>query len=391
MSDEFNFRLHTDMYYGIGYSKKLGDLLYEKGFRSAMFLVDEGVAKSSPYFDEIIHIVGEKVPIISLELLRGTEEPDYDYLDIISDKVRAINNVDIIVGIGGGSCLDIAKAVAVLRTNPGKGIDYRGFDKVVKPGIPTFAIPSTAGTGSEVTINAVFTDKKELRKLGINGRYMNATYAILDTEWTISCPLPVAVSSGMDAITHALESFMCRKANSLTRALSKEAFRLLYSALPSLTDDPKNRLKRQELLLGSYLAGAALFNAGSGIAGALSYPIGVNFKVPHGIAGGIFLGSVLEYNVLEGYLDYAQLFDIIELNCEFSPQEKNRRFVDLMKALFRKLGVPHYLNEWGITKENIGDLTKLIIPLQPAFDQNPVTFSSEKDAIEILKKHIRYQ
>ena len=137
-----------------------------------------------------------------------------------------------------------------------------------------------------MTINAVFTDKSEGRKLGINGRYLNATYAVLDAEWTMSCPRAVAVSSGMDALVHTLESFMTGKANPLTRALNREAFRLLYTSLPCLVDEPDNMEKRQNLLLGAYLAAIGLFNSGSGIAGALSYPIGVHYKVPHGIGGG---------------------------------------------------------------------------------------------------------
>lgn len=127
--------------------------------------------------------------------MRGTEGPDYDYLDTIVDKIRGLSEIDVLIGIGGGSCLDIIKAAAVLKTNPWRGIEYRGFDKVQTAGIPTIAIHTTAGTGSEVTINAVFTNKKEMRKLGINGRYMNATYAILDAEWTLSCPTFAAASS----------------------------------------------------------------------------------------------------------------------------------------------------------------------------------------------------
>ncbi len=388
MIDQFSFKVATELQYGVGCSRSIGTFLADRGYTRVSVLVDEGVATNSSYYREIFGLLDSDGRQIHVEVLRGTEEPDYDYLDDVVAAFCPIET-DIIIGIGGGSCLDITKAVAVLLTNPGKGVDYRGFDKVVNPGIPTIAIPTTAGTGSEVTINAVFTDKHEKKKLGINGRYLNATFALLDAEWTMSCPLSVAVSSGMDALTHTLESFMCKKSNLLTRTFSREAFRQIYTALPALIDDPQNHEKRQQILLGSYLAGIALFNSGSGISGALSYPIGVHYKVPHGIGGGIFLASVVEYNVAKGYLEYAELLDLVEPSPGISVEEKNQRFAKRLRALSDLLDVPRYLDQWGITIENVSEVAKLMLPLQAAFDQNPVPFAADHDALAMLKKHVR--
>jgi len=382
------FCLQTQTFYGIGWSRNIGGLLKENEFRNIVILVDEGVQNKSQYFVEVQQIVSNVAGKLNVEVVRGTEEPDYDYLDTIADKIRSLSETDVLIGIGGGSCLDITKAVAVLKTNPGRGIEYRGFDKVQKTGIPTIAIPTTAGTGSEVTINAVFTDKKEMKKLGINGRYMNATYAILDAEWTMSCPTFAAVSSGMDALVHCLESFMCKQSNPLTRVFSREAFKNLYEALPCLVEDPQNKGKMQQLLLGSYLAAIALFNSGSGIAGALSYPLGVHFKIPHGIGGGIFIASAIEYNVKKGYLDYAELFDLVVTGESLSIEAKSKRFVEMLRDLCEKLKVPMYLDEWGVTRQNVDDVAKLMHPLQPGFDQNPIPFSAATDALEMLKNHV---
>lgn len=389
MIDNYKFYLQTHLAFGVGQTRKIGDFLAEKSFQDVVVVVDEGVANSSPYFDEVITIIKATAKKTTIQVVRGTEEPDYDYLDEIATRIRGIDKIDLIVGIGGGSCLDMSKAVAVLKTNHGKGIDYRGFDKIHNPGISTLAIPTTAGTGSEVTINAVFTDKKEMKKLGINGRFMNATYAILDAEWTVSCPYSVALSSGIDALTHALESYTCQKTNVLSRIFSKEAFRLLYNALPCLVDDAHNRQKRQELLLGSYLAGAALFNSGSGIAGALSYPIGVHFKVPHGIGGGIFLESVIEYNISKGYSDYAGLLSMIDSEERLTIDKRVDKFSYLMRRLFAKLNMPKYLDEWGITRNNVERVSELMLPLQAAFDQNPIPFSAATDAPKFLRMHIK--
>lgn len=389
MKTDYFFLLHTRTHAGLGWSKNLPSLLEQNAFKTCLVLVDQGVADNSPYFTEVIDIIKSAGVTVHVETLRGSEEPDYDYLDQVADRARALHGIDAVIGIGGGSCLDISKAVAVLMTNPGKGIEYRGFDKVQNPGLPMIAIPTTAGTGSEVTINAVFTDKKEMKKLGINGRYMNASYAVLDALWTMSCPHQAAVSAGMDALVHSLESFMCRQANDLTRVYSSSAFQKIITALPALAEDPKNEGKRQQLLLGAYLAGIALYNSGSGISGALSYPLGVHHKVPHGLGGGMFIGSVLEYNVGKGFYDYARLWDLVGEDKSGTDEEKSRRVVDLVKKVGERIGVPAYLNQWGVIRENLRDIHQHVLPLQAAFDQNPVPFSAETDALAMLEKHVK--
>jgi alcohol dehydrogenase len=389
MKNQFNFKLSTQMHYGFGLSRELGTFLQERNFKSVILMVHEGVYGNSYYFKEIQSVLKNHTSSLSVEVLRGSEEPDYDYLDEVADKIRTNKDTDVIVGIGGGSCLDIVKAVAVLMTNPGKGVDYRGFDKVKIPGVPVIAIPTTAGTGSEVTINAVFTNKQEQKKLGINGNFLNATYAILDAEWTLSCPFSVALSSGLDAMVHAMESFMCQKANPLTRMYSKEGFRLIYSALPCLKNDPQNKEKRQQLLLGSYIGVIALFNSGSGIAGALSYPLGVHFKMPHGLAGGMFILDVIEFNIKKGYFEYAEIYNLIEPGKGGSEEEKCWKFLDKLKELYSELGVEHYLTPWGITVDNVEEVGELMHPMQAAFDQNPVFCSAKEDALNFLKNHVQ--
>jgi alcohol dehydrogenase len=389
MIDQFYFQLKTQTYYGFGYSRSLGQFLTERNFKNVAILVHEGVYSHSSYYKEIRRLIEDHVDTLIEEVLRGDEEPDYDYLDEITKKVRDMPDLDVLIGIGGGSCLDIVKAAAALRNNPGRGIEYRGFDKVKNPSIPVIAIPTTAGTGSEVTVNAVFTSKQEKKKLGINGHYMNAAYAILDAEWTLSCPPSVSISSGLDALVHSMESFMTNKSNPLTRIYSKQGFKLLYEALPTLVDDPVNKDMRQQLLLGSYLAAISLFNSGSGVAGAMSYPVGVHFKVPHGIGGALFLPDVIELNINKGFYDYSEIYDLIEPGVNSSTEKKSLGFLEKLRQLYDKLGVDPYLDRWGITQANVEEVGILMHPLQAAFDQNPVACSAQEDALNILKKHVR--
>ena len=387
MIEQFQFQIDNRLMFGVGRSRALDAFLSERGMRSVLLVVDQGVARASPYYQEI-HTSLARAAGLAVEELRGSEEPDYDYLDEAAERVRRLARPDLLIAIGGGSCLDMGKALAVLLTNPGKGIDYRGFDQVRVPGIPTLLIPTTAGTGSEVTINAVFTDKREMRKLGINGRYLSATWALLDAEWTLSCPRAAAVSAGMDAMVHTLESFMCRQHNALTRVFSRAAFRLLYRDLPCLVEEPGNLERRQNLLLGAYLAGAALFNSGSGIAGAFSYPLGVHYKIPHGICGAVFVASVVEYNAARGYGDYAELLETVEPGSALPPVAQARRFAELLRALCDRMEVPRTLDRWGVGLKDAADIERALLPLQAAFDQNPITFSAHSDAPELLRRHL---
>jgi alcohol dehydrogenase len=387
VSEQFLFQLDNRLIYGVGRSRELGAFLRERGTERVLVTVDEGVARHSAYYREILEVISAAAAT-AVETLRGSEEPDYDYLDEVAATVRAAPRPQLLIGIGGGSCLDMAKALAVLLTNPGRGLDYRGFDKVRVPGVPTLLIPTTAGTGSEVTINAVFTDKQEMRKLGINGRHLNATWALLDAEWTLSCPPAAAISAGMDAMTHTLESFMCRQHTSLTRMFSREAFRLLHANLPCLIDAPGDLQRRQHLLMGAYLAAAALFNSGSGIAGAFSYPLGVNYKIPHGICGAVFLASVVDFNVERGYADYAELLDVIEPATAAEPAARTRRFAQAFRGFCDRMEVPRTLERWQVGRKDAANIERALLPLQAAFDQNPIAFSAQRDAPALLRRHL---
>jgi alcohol dehydrogenase class IV len=385
MITTFSFQLDNRVQFGFGISRRLADFVKERDWRCIALVADRGVIPL-PYFQTVSDAL-EAVAEVHLVEVRSSEEPSYDYLDQLAEAVRNLCKVDALIAIGGGSAMDIGKALACLRTNPGPAISYRGFDKVTIPALPSVCIPTTAGTGSEVTINAVFTDKAEMKKLGINGRYLNATYAILDAEWTMSCPTQIAVSSGMDALVHTLESFMTTNANPLTRALNREAFKILYENLPTLVDAPQNKERRQLLLLGAYIAAAGLFNSGSGVAGAMSYPIGVHYKVPHGIGGGILIASVVAHNVEHGYYDFAELLDMVEQHPEWDKRRKAERFADIIRDLSSQLGVPRTLGQWGITRSNLDQVVELMSPLQGAFNQNPIPFAIGSDARKILLQH----
>ena len=382
------FTLKTNLFSGVGSTYQALNVIQDNNWCHAVVLIDATVENTSSYWVEI-EAEFNKVCTLTIFPLLTASEPTYKYLDEVAGLIRAQDAVDVIIGIGGGSALDIAKGAAALRTNEGPALNYRGFDNVLNPSTPTICIPTTAGTGSEVTINAVFTDDDEMRKLGINGKNMGATYAVLDANWTAFCPRSVALSSGLDALVHSLESFITHKSTQVTRTLSANAFQLIYHNLPSALDDPEDSNARQSMLLGSYFAAAALFNSGSGISGALSYPIGVHFHVPHGIAGGITLPSVIRFNVEHGWHGFRPLLATIADTAGLSDEEVSVQFIEAIEDLYTRLGTPGDFREWGIGANDLSVLTELVATLQGAFDQNPVHFSALNDAPVLLSPHLK--
>ena len=379
-SFEFKFNLKTRARFGAGSATKLGEYLKELSFERIGIIVDSGV-HNTDYGKKVLKSVeNQRFDTVKVWVYDLGGEPDYDSLDKIKPIFMGKNStplVDCFVGIGGGSVIDFAKGLATLVVNPGKAIEYRGFPESLNPSLPTVAVPTTAGTGSEVTYNAVFINLADKKKLGINTMYNFPVLAILDPNLTLSCSKSVTVSSGMDALVHTLESYAARQSNPLTKIFARGAFKLIFNNLSKVLGDPKNIEIRANLQLGAYLAGISLVNSGSGPAGALSYPLGVHFRVPHGYAGGVFLPHIIKFNVEKGY-DYSELYDLIE-NADKSKrrEEKNHQFSQKLFELCDSLGIPPNLRSFGVNKNNIDILLKETENLGKAFAQNPIPFSVE--------------
>jgi alcohol dehydrogenase class IV len=255
---DFSFWLKTDARFGPGVASTLPEFAGRRDCKRVAVILDAGV-RTNAHVQKVLgglRAAVEEVRVVESDAV----EPTYDYLDEFRQSFDA--NLDLIVGIGGGSILDLTKAISVLVTNAEPAISYRGFDLIKNPGIPVVAVPTTAGTGSEITPNAVFTDAKEKRKLGINTELYVPILALLDPYMTVSCPKPVTVSSGMDALVHAVESFVARGSTPVSRMYSREAFKLVLPNLPIVIEEPENLEARSAMQLGSVLsAGRAVQGA----------------------------------------------------------------------------------------------------------------------------------
>jgi alcohol dehydrogenase len=373
LKENVRFIMRTELFAGNGIARELPEKLKAMGWNKIGLVIDKGVYQGNGYVNEIIDLLKNNMGTTVL-LVSEMPEPTYDYLDK-AKTVFESSYLDCFVGIGGGSALDLTKGLATLKTNKGPAIEYRGFGKVKEVPLPVVALPTTAGTGSEVTPYAVFIDTKERWKFGINTEYNYPRLSLYDPGFLDSCPDMVYASAGMDAMTHTLESFVANGASSYSRIFSIEAFKLLFANLNKIAQKDRSINTKLNLLVGSGLAGIALMNAGAGPAGALSYPLGVYFDVPHGLAGSVFLPGVVKHNVEKGYTDYAMLYDLISSEPSMGAEEKSIRFAEEIRKLSAALGIPTDLKGFGVKTE---DDAKLIIDnsmqLKGAFDQNPVPF-----------------
>lgn len=378
----FRFMLSTNLVFGLNSSEQLGTQIKSLGYLNIGIIIDQGVF-NHPQSEKALKSI-EQTGVSFKVYKNESVEPTYDYLEQF--KKQLINKKhDCLVGIGGGSTLDLAKGLAILLANKGKALSYRGFPQLKNKPLAVVALATTAGTGSEATYNAVFTDSQEKKKLGINYIHNFPVCAIIDPLFTINCPKSVTVSSGCDALVHTLESYVHKNHTPVSRIYSKEAFRLLYQGLSEVLDKPKDTAIRADLALGAYYAAVALINSGSGPSGAFSYPLGAVYHVPHGYAGGVFIAHITKINVEKGYTDYDQLYDLIEgVDKNISPNEKNINFAKRIQELMNKLEVPKSLSNYNLNSEDIDFMITQYEVLKAAIDQNPIEISKD-DVVKMME------
>ncbi|MBW2196144.1 MAG: iron-containing alcohol dehydrogenase, partial [Deltaproteobacteria bacterium] len=292
---------------------------------------------------------------------------------------------DIVVGIGGGSSLDVAKAIAVLVTNDGKAEDYIGLEKVKSPGLPTIMIPTTAGTGSEVTFTAVFTMREKKRKGGINSHLMYPDVALLDPELTLSLPPQPTATTGIDALTHAIEAYTSLQSNPMSDMVAKNAIALIGANLRHVMNDGQNRQARHNMLLGSLMGGLALASAGVGACHALAYSLGAFFDIPHGLANAVLLPYIMEYNMESADTKYAQVGSLIKSSAlADSVEASSRSGVQVVRELTKDVGIPQSLKDLGVPESAIQDMAKMAMTVARPLENNPRKVTKD-DAIKIYE------
>ncbi|MEM7478878.1 MAG: iron-containing alcohol dehydrogenase [Planctomycetota bacterium] len=311
--------------------------------------------------------------------------------------------VDCVVGIGGGSNLDVAKITANVLRNGGSAQDYFGFDNVPGPTLPVFALPTTSGTGSEVSHSAVLTDELAGVKVSTLSQWLRPSMAIVDPALTDSCPKRVTAESGIDALVHAVEAFTNRDFSEmsgvdpqarayegsyrLTKMLAAEAIRLVGQSLEMLIADPTPAL-RDDMALAATLAGMAFSNSGVGIVHALEYPIGALTHCGHGEGNGLLLPHVMRYNRGVREAEFAEIATLLlgdkQLKVDFNSAQMADFAIELVEVMQRRIGIRTQLRELGMSADAIQELAAKSFEIKRLMDINPRT-PTQSDLEDILR------
>jgi alcohol dehydrogenase len=300
-------------------------------------------------------------------------------------KAAVKGKCDIVIGIGGGSSMDVAKAAAVVAGNKAKAVDFLGLNKVPGPGLPMIMIPTTAGTGSEVTFTAVFVRKDLKKKEGMNSHYLYPDVALLDPMLTLSLPPQPTAATGIDALCHAIESYTSINASPMSELVSLDAICLIAENLRTCVHNGNNIEAREKMLLGSLYAGLGLANAGVTAVHSLSYPLGGKFGISHGLANTMMLPAVMVYNIPAAHEKFAMIAEAMgELVDDLSLREAAYQAVEAVDSLIEDCGIYSTLNDFGIKEQDFPELAKVAMTVARPLANNPRKITVE-DAIEIYE------
>lgn len=289
----FDYDPRTRVVFGPGSIQRLGEFAAGVGGRNVLLVTDGG-----------LKAVGHEERAVALLERAGLTPHIFDEVSTnptTQDVERGLafarsRNIDQIIGLGGGSSMDCAKGINFLLTNGGRMQDYRGLGKATRPMLPMIAVPTTAGTGSEAQSYAVIADAESHMKMACGDKKALARVAILDPELTVTMPAAVTAATGVDAISHAVETYVTTARNPVSQLFSRQAWQLLVRAFPVVVSEPHNLDARGAMLLGAHLAGTAIENSMLGATHALANPLSAHFGTIHGIAIGILLPHVVRYN-----------------------------------------------------------------------------------------------
>jgi alcohol dehydrogenase class IV len=337
--------------------------------------------------DSILEKLGMIEPISSKLKQQGYEV--IIYTDVVPEPPLEVGeklvtytrdgNFDLVIGVGGGSAMDLAKLAAVLATHEGKVAEYlnlSGTKKLEHKGLPKILIPTTSGTGSEVTNISVLS--LETTKDVVTHDYLMADVAIVDPQLTVSVPPRVTAATGVDALTHAIEAYISVNANPITDGLALQAIRLISGSLRKAVTNGQDRQARIDMSYGSNMAGIAFFNAGVAGVHALAYPLGGQFHVSHGESNAVLLPYVMSYirssctkrmaDVLQAMGGYASYL---------SEEEASRKCVDELERLVRDVGIPNTLRGFNIPESALESLTEDGVQQKRLLARSPLPLHKE--------------
>ncbi len=362
MLNQYNLKMPTNVFAGPDAMQNL-DTIIKDGVKKITIFTDKGIFKLG-LLDEVISIIEKNQ--IEYEILSDIPtEPSYIEAQEVIDHFKALNS-DFIIGVGGGSVMDIAKLASVLSTDDYTVKDLLDNPLLAKKQVTSLMIPTTAGTGSEATPNSIVGVPEKNLKVGIVNGELIADHVILESNMIKNLPKPIAAATGIDALAHAIECFTSKKANPISDTFALEALDLILNNIIEACTNPDALEAKRNMLLGSFYAGVAITSSGTTAVHALSYPLGGKYHIAHGVSNAILLTPVMKFNepVIKDLLAKAYDRVVKQRNEELTVDEKSKYIIDLLENIVKTLEIPTSLKEFNVPEEDLEGLVEAGMQVQ---------------------------
>lgn len=392
MRQTWTFHSAGQLLFGRGATAQLGDLAARMRLRRVLVVTDKSLIAAG-----LLKSVQEPLTAagIETEVFDGGEpEPTLDLAERCIAQGRAFKP-DGLLGLGGGSNMDLAKIAALVLTHGGGARDYVGDDRVPGPVLPLICVPTTSGTGSEVTAASVLTDTANQIKVGVLSNYLRPRLAVVDPVLTVSCPRKVTADSGIDVLTHAIEAYTAvdneqfslpagersvyQGRHPLGDCLAEKAIELVGRHLVRAVEQPEDLEAREGMALGATVAGLAFSNVGVALVHAMEYPVGGATHCSHGAGNGLLLPFVMRFNLPARVPQFARIAQLLGEDASgLSEQEAAERSIVAVERLKAAIGIPERLRDLGVTREQLPLFAEKALGIKRILRVNPRPVSAEE-------------
>ncbi len=371
-----DFRMPENVRFGVGALQTLPDEITKFGAEKIALVSDKGLESAG-----VVQMVVDLLQSLSLPIVTFTDiqgEPTFSLLETAIDKLKS-EGCDFVVGIGGGSAMDVAKTTAALL-NKSEIADYLSGSKTIEErGVPCILLPTTSGTGAEATMNAIFGDEEQEVKRGLVSSALLPNVAIIDPALTSSCPARVTAASGVDAFTHAIESYVAVRATPLTQIYAEKAMKMFPLYISRAVHHGKDLDARVGMSWVSHLAGVSLANAGVGAVHALAYPLGGKYHIEHGVANALLMPFVFEVTGTTCVDQMVNIAGFLRLgDYRERPSEALTEVVSYLFRLLSELDLPTSLRELGVQESDLPLLAAQAAKVDRLLLNTPYKLSEQK-------------
>ncbi len=385
---DFIFQMPQRIEVGFSKSREIVKIIKGMELKNVLILVDYNLERMGAVNHIFDNLREANICFTIFDNIKN--EPTITEIDQAINELNVTSSYDGIIGIGGGSTIDMAKLLAVSGNIEGSVRNYIGTNLINKPGIPLIVLPTTSGTGAEVTPNAIVKDRREKWKKGIISPYLIPTLVILDPELTFSVPPKITAETGLDAFTHAIECFIGKKSNPMSDLFALDTMRLINKYLRRAVRDGSDREARYYMALGSLYGGIAITNSGTGGVHALAYPLGGEYDISHGLSNSILLAEVMEFNaeaVSEKFIKVAEVMEIRTTDFTFTQEKIVKSVVDEIRKLVSDVGISSE-GLFMVSDKVLDHLATMAISEQQRLLENSPRPISFEDARQIYKKSL---